>query len=407
MPAEYDIAVVGATGFTGKLVARYLVKSGPRNLKWCVVGRSQAKLNDVVDELKSIAGNDTAVASKPGLLVADTSKDADCDKIANHARVVLTTVGPYALYGEQLIRACARNGTHYCDLTGELPWYRKMLLAYGEDAKKSGAVLVPCSGFDSVPVDIANWLVAKTVRERFDGAGTTDARTVIEKVQGGVSGGTLASAIGLMETFSLTEVQAAHSPNGIIDAQTRGSPATPRVKWEPELKRWTSSWLGDNVDGNVSRRSAHLLGGYGSRWATRGSLAVTSWWRAAMMWYLTVTGGIMLAIPPVRWALKKLVTQPGFGPSEEQLDNGFLKLRGYGASDRNPSRDKVSVTIHGKGDPGYKMTARFIAAVAITLAYDLEKTVAGKLGGGFATPATLGEQLVKRLEDAEVHVEVD
>lgn len=405
MVKQYDIAVVGATGFTGKLVARWLIKQ-PQPVKWCIVGRSKSKLDAVHAELARLSGDG---AKDVGVLVADTvSDDAACRKVTDSARVVLTTVGPYALYGEKLVRACAESGTHYCDLTGELPWYRAMLLKYAGSAKRTGAVLVPCSGFDSVPSDVANWLVQKTVREKYN-TGTTDARTVIEKVKGGVSGGTLASLIGLMDAFSLGEIGAAHSPRGIIamsKGELKGSAYTPTVAYDDVLKSWTASWLGDNVDGNVARRSAHLLGSYGAKWDTRGYLNMGALWKAAFFVGATIWGSLCLAIPPIRWLIKRLVTQPGSGPSQEVMDNGMIKLRGFGASDTDPSK-KVSVTVEGKGDPGYKLTAQIIAAVAITLAFDLEKTQAGKLGGGFMTPATLADRLVHRLEQAELSIRVD
>ena len=402
---EYDIAVVGATGFTGKLVARWLIKQ-QQPLKWCIVGRSQSKLNDVHAELAKLSDDG---AKDVGIVVADTVSDFQaCEKVTAKARVVLTTVGPYAKYGEKLVRACAESGTHYCDLTGELPWYRAMLVKYSNTAKRTGAVLIPCSGFDSVPSDMANWLVAKTVRERYN-TGTTNARTVIEEVRGGVSGGTLASLCGLMDAYSLKDIGAAHSPKGIIamdGSQLEGSAYPPTVAYDDQLKTWTTSWLGDNVDGNVARRSAHLLKSYGDKYDTRGYINMGAWWKAASFLAGTIFGSVSLAIPPIRWLALRVVTQPGFGPSEETMMGGMLKLRGFGQSDADPSK-KVSVTITGDKDPGYALTAQIIAAVAITLAFDLDRTEAGKIGGGFMTPATLGDRLRQRLEEAELSIRVD
>ena len=159
---EFDIIIQGATGFTGTLVAEYLLRQYGvgGDLRWALAGRSEEKLRDVRQSLG-------ASASELDLIVADSFDKTVLQSLSERTHVVLTTVGPYALYGSDLVEACVNAGTHYCDLAGEVQWIRKMIDAHHERAKETGAKIVHCCGFDSVPMDIGVWFLQRTAQEKY------------------------------------------------------------------------------------------------------------------------------------------------------------------------------------------------------------------------------------------------
>lgn len=241
---EFDIVLVGATGFTGLLVAKDLVLNAPTTLRWALAGRSQSKLDNALCELKKLNPR----LALPGSIVVDTLKYEQCLEVVERTTCVITTVGPYSILGESLLRACATKGVHYCDLTGEIPFVKKMISKYEKVAQDSGSIVVCCSGFDSIPVDITNFLVAKYIREKYD-AGTKDAKTIVEDVRGAASGGTLASVFSLLDIFSLKEISAAHAPWSISPRRgSKSQKGTPHVRWDADTNLYCASWLGDNVD---------------------------------------------------------------------------------------------------------------------------------------------------------------
>ena len=189
---EFDIIVLGATGFTGKLVAEYLLQryGTGRDLRWALAGRSKEKL----EQLRSQLGE--AAAELP-IIVADSLDASSMEDLARRTRVVLTTVGPYAHYGSPLVAACAANGTHYCDLAGEVQWIRRMIDAHDVQARETGAKIVHCCGFDSIPMDIGAWFLQQEAHARH-GDYCTSITMFVKAMKGGASGGTMASMMNIM-----------------------------------------------------------------------------------------------------------------------------------------------------------------------------------------------------------------
>ena len=177
---EYDLVLLGATGFTGKLVAGYLAQRGP--LRWALVGRNRDKLAAVAAEHGNVP-----------IIVADALDPAACAALAKRTRVVCTTVGPYSLYGSEVVAACAAAGTHYCDLTGEVHWMRKMIDAHHDRARDTGARIVHTCGFDSIPSDLGTWATQQEFIRRF-GRPARRVTAAFGETSGGLSGGTAASA---------------------------------------------------------------------------------------------------------------------------------------------------------------------------------------------------------------------
>ena len=352
---EFNIIVLGATGFTGQLVAKHLAQHAPTTLKWAIAGRSQQKLEQCKESLAPLLAN----RKSPGIVVVDSMNYDDCVRLVKRTTCLMTTVGPYARLGEAVLKACALNGTHYCDLTGEIPFVRKMMKLYEAEAKQSGSVLICCAGFDSIPVDLSNYLVADYIKKNYH-SGTKDAKTVLCDVRGGVSGGTLASVLTLLDTFSLKDIGESHAPWSI--SPRKGSAkqgGTPHVRWDADVNMYCASWVGDAVDRSVAGRSWGLLD-YGSSWTTYGYVGITSWALAYAYITMLYIGGAMVGVPPIRWALQRLVTQPGSGPSQKQMDDGKVLLKAFGSSDSDVTK-RASATFELDADPGYKGTALMLS----------------------------------------------
>ena len=200
----FDVVVFGATSFVGQILCRYLLeefgtaaKPGARQLRWAVAGRSRAKL----DELLASLG---AGAKSIDAIIADAADEKALESLCASTRVVVSTVGPYALYGEPLVKTCTRLGTDYCDLSGEAPWMRKMIEAYSDDAKKSGARIVHCCGFDSIPSDMGVRFLQEQSRLQF-GSPCTQVKMRVKAMRGSASGGTVASIVNIVR-------EATHNP---------------------------------------------------------------------------------------------------------------------------------------------------------------------------------------------------
>ncbi|MEP3589851.1 MAG: saccharopine dehydrogenase NADP-binding domain-containing protein, partial [Marinobacter sp.] len=189
--ANYDLIVFGATSFVGQILTSYLAKNYGigGEVKWAIAGRSEGKLND----LKATLG---ASAADLPVLIADASDETALIALCEQTKVVISTVGPYALYGEPLIKACVTTGTDYCDLTGEVQWISRMIKRYEDQAKESGARIVHCYGFDSIPSDMGVWFLQQKAEETF-GQPCQDVRMRVKVAKGGLSGGTVASMINI------------------------------------------------------------------------------------------------------------------------------------------------------------------------------------------------------------------
>jgi short subunit dehydrogenase-like uncharacterized protein len=390
MAREYDIVLFGATGFVGELTAEYLVAHVPAGARLAIAGRNPEKL----EALKARLGR-----PELDLLIAD-SEDADSLKtLAESARVVISTVGPYMHYGEQLVAACAAAGTDYLDLTGEPEFVDLMYLRYHATAKESGARLVHSCGFDSVPWDLGVLFtvskVSPDVPIAVRGFGLTNAT---------FSGGTFHSAINIMgrlkEAGRVGRQRRSverHAEDGRMaeGRSVRGIPGRPHK--EPLAGGWVVSV--PTIDPQHILRSARLNPAYGPDF-TYSHYLVTK--------RLTATVGMGVAIGVVatlaqlestRNLLLKL-KEPGSGPDEERRAKSFFKLRfvaDYGSAE---APERLITEVRG-GDPGYGDTAKMLSECALALAFDGDALPAR--GGGQWTPAlAFGLPLIDRLERAGI-----
>jgi len=375
---EIGIVVYGATGYTGKLVAEYLNSQygADGDISWAMAGRSREKLEAVRDEL--------GISRKIPLLVADASDPASITAMVGKAAVVLTTVGPYQLYGSDLVAACAAAGTDYVDLCGEPTWMKEMIDAHSEAAKASGARIVFSCGFDSIPFDLGVWFLEQEAKDIF---GTTlpRVRGRVCGMKGVWSGGTLAS-------FRTTMAAASRDPSLIATlmnpfALTPGftGPEQPnglQPMYDEVLESWVAPFVMATINTkNIHRSNLLLNHSYGTDFAYDEM-------------FITGPGDEGEAMAKAIASDKSMATdttQPGEGPTKEQRETGFYDLLFVG---QGPDGKTLRVSVTGDMDPGYGSTSKMIAESAICLLKNPEAA-----SGGIWTPAAaMGSLLIDRLK---------
>lgn len=396
----YDVVVFGATSFVGQIICQYMVDNYGvgGDLKWAAAGRSQSKL----DSLKRGLGSNAADLP---LLVADASDEQSLKALCGHARVVLSTVGPYALYGEPMVKACVETGTDYCDLTGEAQWIRDMLLKYEDQAKASGARIVHCCGFDSIPSDLGVHFVQQAAQEKY-GQSCQRVKLRIKSMRGEFSGGTAASMVNIMKEITTNPQLRKDMANPYLLC-TSGKPGTAKqrdintAQYDKDFGVWLAPFIMAGINTRVVHRSNAVTdAGYGENFVYDEAVMVgkgAKGWAAAQAATIGMGGFLMAAaIKPSRWLLEKFVLPaPGEGPSPESQERGFYDIRFYGETDKGQI---VRAKVTGDKDPGYGSTAKMIAEAAICLS---NETPAAEKSGGFWTPATaFGDKLIKRLVDS-------
>ncbi len=397
---EFDIVVWGASGFTGRLVAEYLLGryGAPGRFRWALGGRNRRKLESVREEIGRTTGREEHGLA---LVLGDSDDAASMSALAERARVVCTTVGPYAKYGTPLLAACAKAGTHYCDLTGEVQWLRRMIDTYHDEAVASGARVVPNCGFDCIPSDLGVLFLQREMERRHGVACSRIAYRVAD-FSGGASGGTIASGLHMLE-------EARHDPevmrvvNDPYSLNPKGERSGPDAgerfapAWDDDFGQWTAPFVMAGVNTKVVRRTNALLGhpwGKGFRYdeamlSGTGPLGLA---RATAVAAGTGAGMAALSLAPVRSLLAGRLPAPGEGPSKEAREKGHFEIRLLGEHPDDPAKSLRAV-IRGDRDPGYGSTSKMLGESAVCLAIDELESSAGIL-----TPAAaMGEALLRRL----------
>ncbi|TNE71102.1 MAG: saccharopine dehydrogenase [Gammaproteobacteria bacterium] len=380
----YDLVVFGATSFVGQILTRYLFETygTGKDVRWAIAGRSDKKLQTLKNELG---------AKDLPVILADASDEPALQAMCEQTRVVISTVGPYALYGEPLIQACVRVGTDYCDLTGEVQWIRRMIQRYEEEAKSSGARIVHCCGFDSIPSDMGVWFLQQQAEQTF---GTTcqDVRMRVKVAKGEFSGGTVASMINVAKEASADPAlrKELANPFSICPPEHRSKTRQPSLK-SAEHDRTFDVWLAPFVMGAINTRVVHRSNAlqqarYGKEF-TYDEAMMTGRGVKGRMAATAITGAlgaffVASAIKPTRWLVEKFVPQPGEGPSLEAQKSGFYDLRFVG---RTGDGKTIITKVTGDQDPGYGSTGKMLGEAGLCLAFDIPKDAPG----GFWTPASL------------------
>ena len=402
---EFDVVIFGASGFTGRLVVEYMHAQYPpqSGLNWAVAGRD-------VDKLQAVLSGMGIDPSGVETLIADSADRDSLDALTRRCRVVLTTVGPYAQYGSELVASCVANGTSYCDLAGEVQWMRQMIDRHQNDAAASGARIVHACGFDSIPSDLGVWFLQQESVERF-GRNCQTVELGVRAMRGGMSGGTVASLLNavemgkqdrdirriLIDPYSLNPEGQRDGPDG------RDQPG---VEYSELLETWTCPFVMALINMRVVRRSNALLDFDYGRDFEYNEAVITG--RGASGWMKAATASsafkafmVASAIDLTRnYVVKPLLPAQGEGPSPKAREKGFFNLVLAGKTNAG---ETIRVRVTGDRDPGYGSTCKMIAESAVCLAVDdLD------VDGGFWTPASaMGGRLLKRLrKNAGVQFEV-
>jgi short subunit dehydrogenase-like uncharacterized protein len=392
-PRELDIVVFGATGFTGRLVADYLAAAAAREpVRWAIAGRSRDRL--------------AALGLGVPIIVGDALDPAAMRELARRTAVVCTTAGPFARYGSALVAACAQAGTHYCDLTGEVPWMRRMIDAHHATARASGARIVHTCGFDSIPSDLGCWAAQQAFIARFGGPARR-VTAVFGEQAGGVSGGTAASALDLAgEADGDAAVRALLANPYALDPAPgpsggRARPAAPddrAIHWQRTLGMFTVPFVMAQVNTRVVRRG-HALAGFpwGEGFSYREVMSTPGTLGGAAM-AIGITGGLAalsfaMSQPWLRARLAERAPRPGEGPSAEVRDRGHWIVRLVAEGDAGEAMVYVA---SDRADPGYGSTAKMLGESALCLARDPLTSP-----GGVLTPAVaMAQPLLDRLRRA-------
>jgi short subunit dehydrogenase-like uncharacterized protein len=379
--SKFDIVVYGATGFTGQLVAEYLAAHyrNDKQLKWAMAGRSLEKLAKVRDAIG-------AAADTP-LIVADAGDPASLQAMIEQTKSVVTTVGPYLLYGNELLAACAASGTDYFDLCGEVPWMRRMIDAHQATAERSGARIMFSCGYDSLPFELGVYTCQEAAKKAF-GAPVARVKGRVRSMKGTFSGGTAASGKAIFEAaakdpslLGLVRDPFALTPDTAGPKQPPGN----RVVFDEDLQTWLTPFFMANINTRNVHRSNMLLGfPYGREF---------------------VYDEMQIAGPGEEGEAKakrimaannnlagQAVPKPGEGPSKEERETGYYDLLFVGVA---PDGRQVRASVKGDRDPGYGSTSKMISECAICLLRDTPDVPAGVWTPG----AAMRDALIKRLVD--------
>jgi short subunit dehydrogenase-like uncharacterized protein len=398
----YDIVLYGASGFVGKQTVQYFARHTSEPVRWAIAGRNRQKLESVRAE----------VGAAVDVLIADSQDQQAVDNLVSQTRVLLTTAGPFALYGNALVDACVRFKTHYVDITGETPWVKTLIDRHHTQAALDGTRIIPCCGFDSIPSDLGTYMVVRYLQRELG----LPCKTMKAYFQayGGLNGGTLASGFNLYDSAQAAQFNDPFLLNPperhtLAEVEQNRDPQAP--SFDPTLNTWVAPFFMGPVNTRIVRRSSSLFDQwqepYGSDFTYQEYFKFDeplAWLKATSLTAgLALFSGI-LQQPQVRSLLQPLLPQPGSGPSEKTMNEGWFSCELVGiATDGR----KVRGLICDKGDPGNRATVKFLCESALGLALQTDELRGGQARGGILTPATgLGEVLVERLRQAGVTLKV-
>ncbi|KAF9462382.1 Saccharopine dehydrogenase-domain-containing protein [Collybia nuda] len=382
---QTDIVVLGATGFTGRLITRYLALH-PQHTRglfsFAVAARSQSRLHELVQDL--------SLPPQINTIRVDVTNDAEVESVVKSARVVINTVGPYWRWGTPVVRACVKSGTHYVDLTGESYWIKSIIDQFDYLATKTGAIIVPSCGMDSIPSDVTAFLANKALKAY--GELELRASTTAFKVRGGISGGTLGTMMSSIEEVPKEKLRVASMEYALSPVKGLNrtpfnfsySLDVPGAKtlvgafffMKPTNKALVQRTFGLlelealKASGSTNSRSSVTTARrerYGPNFSYDEFIVMPSRLAAIMFSAAFAIGfGMLTFVRPFRWLVKKCMTQPGGGPSDESMEKGFIECTNITTSTSDPPVYAKSV-FTGNGDPGYLLTAIMISESALSL----------------------------------------
>ena len=374
---EFDVIVFGASGYTGRLVAEYMGKEygNDESIRWAIAGRNKGKLSSVKKDLN--------LNESVSIIEVDSTNKDSLDSMTSSAKCILTTVGPYQLYGSSLVQSCSENGTDYVDLTGEPGWMYEMINAHQDTAKNSGARIVFSCGFDSIPFDLGVYFVQQAAQEKF-GKPAKHVRGRVKAMNGEFSGGTIASLGATMATLKDKPelIQVLSNPFSLTEgfegpAQLDDS----KVLLDEKLNMWVAPFVMAPINTKNIHRSNALLGhAYGEDFCYDEMMIAGEGEEGKQI------ADAMNSSNPMGG---DNLPQPGEGPSKESREQGNYDVLFFADFEEG----SIEARVTGDMDPGYGSTSKMIAESALCLVQDCED-----LSGGMYTPApAMGEKLIKRL----------
>ncbi len=393
---DYDVILYGAGGFTGRQTVAYFAAHAPSDLRWAIAGPRRHTL----EAARAAAG---ARLPDSDLIVAPSQDQPAVDALAARSRIVLSTAGPFAIYGTPVVDACVRFSTHYVDITGETPWMREIADRYHARAAADGTRIIPACGFDSVPSDLGAMLIARYIRDSMV-VPCAEVRAYF-RFSGGLNGGTVASLLNML-----------NAPRG-ANTETTSKQRDGRIRLirKPQYDAALGTWIGPFVmaptNMQVVRRSIMLAEewqqSYGTRFVYQEAMRYDPPLARARAFAASAGLGLLFAAlkqPLTRRLVQPLLPKPGTGPSVKTMDEGWFTCDLLGLAEDGR---RMRGLIRYNGDPGNRATTVFVCESALALALDADALPGGRARGGVLTPATgLGDVLVQRLRNAGTVIEI-
>jgi short subunit dehydrogenase-like uncharacterized protein len=392
MNKDIDIVIYGATGFTGQLCVKYF-QSLDLDIKWAIAGRNLVKLEKVASKF----------STNVEILVADSDDEKALTDICSRSKVVLSTAGPFHRYGSKLVAACIENDTHYVDITGENFWVKGLIEKHHIEAARRGIRIIPSCGFDSIPSDIGTFFAVKSTNKPIKRVDS------FHSWKGEASGGTIETMFAMGDLNLGKEIRDPFllNPEGSYTSEQKElSSDIFSISKNKDLNAWSGPFIMAGANTRVVRRSEALLTQRQESYGNNFVYQEHSFHKSLGKAFSSALGlgllGLTL-ISPIRKIVRSLLRKPGEGPSLEVQENGWFDCKYLVESEDG---QKSLYRMFGKGDPGYKVTSKFVAECALSLLEDPETLPGGSEYGGVLTSASgLGNILIDRLKNADIHFE--
>lgn len=387
---RYDLILMGASGFTGRLVAEHLHQRNPR-LSWAIAGRDKEKLEAIRSEY----------APSADVVICDSLSREDVRSLASSSKVVASTAGPFAKIGTPLVEACALSGTDYVDITGETQWIRDMLDAYHDVAQENGARIINCCGFDSLPSDLGTYLLANSLRMKNS---QLECIGVITRLRGRLSGGTFASMQHLVKAAKVKEVARVLAHPFCLNPRPLPKLREPSDQtgavFLDDLNMWTTPFLMAGINTRIVRRSEALRGYEPTDLIYHEAVRARNRGKAVLNSTMLGLGLVSQFFAPTRALSSLFLPKPGEGPTAEERQNGSFTMEIFGRQ-QGEATYAEKVTVHADSDPGYSATAKMLGESALSC-LDVPRTHTGML-----TPSVaLGTHLIERLQAVGISFEL-
>ena len=392
MSKDIDIVIYGATGFTGQLCVKYF-QSLDLDIKWAIAGRNLGKLENVASKF----------SSNVEILVADSDDKKALKDICSRSKVVLSTAGPFHRYGSKLVATCIENDTHYVDITGENFWVKGLIEKHHIEAARRGIRIIPSCGFDSIPSDIGTFFAVKSTNKPIKRVDS------FHSWKGEASGGTIETMFAMGDLNLGKEIRDPFllNPEGSYTSEQKElSSDIFSISKNKDLNAWSGPFIMAGANTRVVRRSEALLTQRQESYGNNFVYQEHSFHKSLGKAFSSALGlgllGLTL-ISPIRKIVRSLLRKPGEGPSLEVQENGWFDCKYLVESEDG---QKSLYRMFGKGDPGYKVTSKFVAECALSLLEDPETLPGGSEYGGVLTSASgLGNILIDRLKNADIYFE--